>query len=60
MAMTLVRREAVKAVQMDLAARLLRLGVDVALEFGFFSRAERDEATADGKAGWSRGAVDLS
>ena len=38
------RRDAVKAVQMDLAAQLLGLGVDVALEFGFFSRAERDEA----------------
>ena len=45
-----VRREAVKAVQMDLAARLLGLGVDVALEFGFFSRAERDAARRMAKA----------
>jgi predicted kinase len=40
------RREAVKAVQLDLAERVLRLGTDVILEFGFFSRAERDGARA--------------
>ncbi len=38
------RRESVKAVQLDLAQRVLTLGSDVVLEFGFFSRVERDEA----------------
>lgn len=36
------RREAVKDVQLELAERILRLGVDVVLEFGFLSREERD------------------
>lgn len=38
------RRTAVKALQLELAERILSLGHDVILEFGFFSRAERDEA----------------
>jgi predicted kinase len=38
------RRRAVKQLQLELAARVLRLGCDVVLEFGFFRRAERDEA----------------
>ena len=36
------RREAVHAVQWEIAQRLLTLGVDVVLEFGFFRRSERD------------------
>ena len=44
------RREAVKAVQMELAERVLGLGRDVILEFGFFSRAERDAARAVARA----------
>lgn len=40
------RREAVKDLQLDLAGRLLNLECDVVLEFGFFSRAERDRARA--------------
>jgi hypothetical protein len=35
------RREAVHAVQWEIAQRLLTLGVDVVLEFGFFRRSER-------------------
>lgn len=38
------RRKAVHAVQLDLAERLLKIGCDVILEFGFFSREERDIA----------------
>ena len=44
------RRKAVKAVQLDLAERILSLGCDVVLEFGFFRRAERDEARARAQA----------
>lgn len=40
------RREAVKAVQLEVAARVLELGKDVVLEFGFFSRSERDTTRA--------------
>ena len=40
------RRNAVKAVQLDLAERILSLGCDVILEFGFFRRAERDDTRA--------------
>ena len=36
------RREAVHAMQWEIAQRLLTLGVDVVLEFGFFRRRERD------------------
>ena len=44
------RRQAVKAIQLELAERILSLGRDVILEFGFFSRAERDEARARASA----------
>lgn len=48
------KRAAVEAVQEDLAHRALRLGIDVILENGFWSKAERDEyrirATAQGFA----------
>jgi predicted kinase len=40
------KRAAVEAVQWELAARVLRLGVDVVLENGFWSRRERDEFRA--------------
>ncbi|HEX8045655.1 AAA family ATPase [Rhizobium sp.] len=40
------RRRAVQQLQLELADRVLRLGRDVVLEFGFFRRAERDEARA--------------
>jgi predicted kinase len=36
-------RDPVEAVLWDLAARVLVLGVDVVLDFGFWSRAERDD-----------------
>ena len=46
------RRRAVQQLQLELADRVLRLGRDVVLEFGFFRRAERDEArTLASKAG---------
>ena len=37
------QRKAVEALQWDLAARALILGVDVILEYGFWSRTDRDE-----------------
>ena len=37
------KRAAVEAVQWDIAARVLSLGVDVILENGFWSRSERDD-----------------
>ena len=36
------RRAAVEAVMWDIGARVLSLGVDVVLDFGVWSRAERD------------------
>ena len=36
-------RDPVETVLWDLAARILVLGVDVVLDFGFWSRAERDD-----------------
>jgi predicted kinase len=36
-------RDPVESVLWDLAARILVLGVDVVLDFGFWSRAERDD-----------------
>ena len=36
------RRAAVEQVQWELAEKLLRLGIDVVLDNGFWSRAERD------------------
>jgi predicted kinase len=40
------KRAAVEAVQWEIAARALRLGVDVVLENGFWSRSERDDFRA--------------
>lgn len=37
------KRAAVEAVQWDIAARVLKLGVDVVLDWGFWSQAERDD-----------------
>ena len=37
------KRSVVEAVQWEIAARVLRLGVNVILENGFWSRRERDE-----------------
>lgn len=36
-------RSEVEALQWDIAARALTLGIDVILEFGFWSRQERDD-----------------
>jgi predicted kinase len=44
------KRTAVEAVQWELAAQALRLGVDVILENGFWSRGERDDFRARAKA----------
>jgi predicted kinase len=44
------KRTAVEILQWDLAARALALGVDVILENGFWSRAERDEYRSRAKA----------
>ncbi len=40
------RHAAVESLLRDVAARVLALGVDVILDFGFWSRAERDELRA--------------
>ncbi len=40
------KRAAVEAVQWEIAARALSLGVDVILENGFWSRSERDDYRA--------------
>jgi predicted kinase len=39
-------RDPVEAIQWEVAARALRLGVNVVLDFGFWSRAEREEFRA--------------
>jgi predicted kinase len=44
------KRTAVEILQWDLAARALALGVDVILENGFWSRAERDDYRSRAKA----------
>ncbi|MCC6238016.1 MAG: ATP-binding protein [Dehalococcoidia bacterium] len=44
------RRAAVEGVQWDIAARALRLGVDVVLENGFWTRADRDDYRNRGRA----------
>ena len=44
------RREAVQTVQWEIAQRVLTLGLDVILEFGFFRRAERDLYRAGARA----------
>ncbi len=38
-----VKRAAVEAVQWDIAARVLHLGINVILDWGFWSRSERDD-----------------
>jgi predicted kinase len=40
------KRERLKAVQWEIAARALRIGVDVVLDWGFWGRAERDDFRA--------------
>jgi predicted kinase len=40
------KRAAVEAVQWEIAAQALRLGIDVILENGFWSRSERDDFRA--------------
>jgi len=44
------RRVAVQKVQWEIAQRVLSLGVDVVLEFGFFRRQERDFHRAGAEA----------
>lgn len=43
-------RDPVEQIQWDLAKRALALGVDVVLEFGFWSRAERDFFRSEAEA----------
>ena len=40
------KREAIKAVQWEIAERVLRLGRDVVLDWGFWGRSERDDLRA--------------
>src|SRR5438067_1710096 len=44
------RRAAVEGVQWEIAARVLTLGLDVVLDWGFWSRAERDDYRARANA----------
>jgi predicted kinase len=44
------KRAAVEAVQWDIAARALSLGIDVVLENGFWTRADRDDFRARASA----------
>jgi predicted kinase len=44
------RRTQVEALQWRVAARALEIGIDVVLDFGFWSRAERDDFRARAKA----------
>ena len=44
------RRAAVEAAQWEIAARVLSLGVSVILDWGFWSRAERDDYRARAEA----------
>ena len=44
------KRAAVESAQWDIAERALRLGVDVVLENGFWTRADRDAYRARGRA----------
>src|SRR5688500_14717118 len=44
------RRAAVEAAQWEIAARVLSLGVNVILDWGFWSRVERDDYRARAKA----------
>ena len=50
-------RDPVEALQWELAARLLALGLDVILEWGFWSRREREDYCARGRALGSQVAV---
>jgi len=43
-------RAAVEAVQWEIASRVLELGIDVVLDWGFWSRKERDEFRARARA----------
>src|SRR5687767_930563 len=40
------QRERIKRVQWDIAEEVLRLGINVVLDWGFWSRAERDDYRA--------------
>lgn len=44
------KRAAVEAMQWEIAARVLQLGLDVVLDWGFWSRNERDDYRARAKA----------
>lgn len=44
------KRKVVDAIQLEIAEQALRLGIDVILESGFWSRRERDECRAIAKA----------
>ena len=50
-------RDPVEALQWELAERALRLGVNVVLDFGFWSRAEREEFRARAAALGARSEV---
>jgi predicted kinase len=43
------RHEAVESLLLEAAARVLTLGVDVILDFGFWARSERDELHANAR-----------
>lgn len=43
-------RDPAEAIQWDVAARVLRLGLDVVLDWGLWARAERDELRARAQA----------
>jgi len=45
-----VRHDAVEALQWETAARVLALGIDVVLDFGLWSRRERDDFRARARA----------
>lgn len=44
------KRAAVEAMQWEIAARVLRLGLDVVLDWGFWSHKERDDYRARARA----------
>lgn len=44
------KRAAVEAIQWEIAEQVLRLGMDVILEFGFWNRKERDDFKAKAKS----------
>lgn len=51
------KRAAVEALQWEIAARVLRLGVDVVLDWGFWSRSERDDYRSRAEALGARATV---